>query len=71
MQTERGRLAARRQQQAMAWMWERIDAGLKQSFRMHPQVRDLLPKVTEEVRCEQLSASIAARKLLAAFQHQN
>ena len=70
LQTEQGRLAARRQHQAMAWMWERISAGLKQSFGMHPQVRDLLPQVTEEVRCGQLSASIAARKLLAVFQHQ-
>ena len=71
LQTEQGRLAARRQHQAMAWMWERISAGLKQSFGMHPQVRDLLPQVTEEVRCGKVSASIAARKLLAAFHHQN
>jgi putative protein kinase ArgK-like GTPase of G3E family len=32
LQTANGRLAARRQQQALAWMWERIDAGLKQAF---------------------------------------
>ena len=31
-----GQLAARRQQQALAWMWERIDAGLKQAFRQQP-----------------------------------
>jgi hypothetical protein len=35
----------RRQQQALAWMWERIDAGLKQAFRQHPQVRELLPQL--------------------------
>ena len=39
-----GRLAqAAREKQALAWMWERIDAGLKQAFRQHPQVRELLP----------------------------
>lgn len=71
LQTGNGRLAARRQQQALAWMWERIDAGLKQSFRAHPKVRELLPIFTEEVRHGQLSASIAARKLLSAreFNH--
>jgi LAO/AO transport system kinase len=38
LQTANGRLAARRQQQSLAWMWERIDAGLKQAFRQDPQV---------------------------------
>ena len=36
LQTANGQLAARRQQQALAWMWERIDAGLKQAFRAAP-----------------------------------
>ena len=39
LQTANGRLAARRQHQALSWMWERIEAGLKQAFRQHPQVR--------------------------------
>ena len=69
LQTGCGRLAARRQQQSLAWMWERIEAGLKQSFRTHPTVRQLLPVFTEEVRQGQLSASIAARKLLSALEY--
>ena len=69
LQTGNGRLAARRQQQSLAWMWERIDAGLKQSFRAHPQVRELLPVITKEVRHGQLSASVAARKLLSAAEY--
>ncbi len=69
LQTGNGRLAARRQQQSLAWMWERIDAGLKQSFRTHPKVRELLPAFTEEVRHGQLSASTAARKLLSALEY--
>jgi LAO/AO transport system kinase len=32
LQTANGRLAARRQQQDQAWMWERIEAGLRQRF---------------------------------------
>jgi LAO/AO transport system kinase len=39
-----GKLANRRQHQALAWMWERIDAGLKQSFRQNPRAcAELLP----------------------------
>ena len=61
-----GQLAERRQQQSLAWMWERIDAGLKQAFRQHPQVRELLPRLTREVVAGHLAASTAARNLLSA-----
>ncbi|MDF1485213.1 methylmalonyl Co-A mutase-associated GTPase MeaB [Ramlibacter sp. H39-3-26] len=65
LQAANGRLAARREQQALAWMWERIDAGLKQAFRQHPRVRALLPVLTRQVRAGTLAASTAARNLLA------
>jgi LAO/AO transport system kinase len=64
LQTTNGLLQARRQQQALAWMWERIDAGLKQRFRAHPQVRDQLDSITAEVAAGRLPASTAARQLL-------
>jgi LAO/AO transport system kinase len=67
LQTANGRLAARRQQQARAWMWERIDAGLKQRFREHPQVREILESTTRAVLDGQLPASTAARQLLEQF----
>jgi len=66
LQTANGRLAARRQQQALAWMWERIDAGLKQAFRQNPQVRGQLPALEQQVRDGRIAASTAARTLLAA-----
>ena len=66
LQTANGKLAARRQHQALAWMWERIDAGLKQDFRQHPAVRALLPQLTAEVAAGRLPASTAARNMLAA-----
>jgi LAO/AO transport system kinase len=66
LQTANGRLPQRRQQQALAWMWERIDAGLKQDFRQHPQVRELLPQLTADVAAGHVPASTAARNLLAA-----
>ncbi len=58
---------ARRQRQALAWMWERIDAGLKQRFRQHKAVRDLLADVTADVAAGRLAASTAARLLLERF----
>ena len=66
LQTANGRLTARREKQALAWMWERIDAGLKQAFRQHPQVQALLPQMLQAVGQGRLPASAAARALLAA-----
>ena len=66
LQTANGRLAARRERQSLAWMWERIDAGLKQAFRQHPQVCELLPRLQQDVAAGRVAASTAARNLLAA-----
>ena len=66
-QTANSRLAARRQHQAGAWMWERIDAGLKQRFREHPQIRARLEDTTRRVLAGELPASTAARQLLELF----
>jgi LAO/AO transport system kinase len=71
LQSRNGRLALRRQQQALAWMWERIDAGLKQNFRAQPRVRSLLPELSQQVAAGQLAASTAARQLLSAYQAQS
>jgi LAO/AO transport system kinase len=67
LQSANGLLAARRQHQALAWMWERIDAGLKQSFKSNPAVRAQLPSITAAVQSGQLAASTAARSLLSAL----
>ena len=67
LQTANGRLQARRQHQSLAWMWERIDAGLKQRFRAHPLVRETLDGVTADVEAGRLPASTAARVLLERF----
>ena len=64
LQTANGRLQARRSQQALAWMNERIQAGLKQRFVSHTAVRAALPGITAEVGAGRLPASTAARQLL-------
>lgn len=68
LQTVSGRLVARRVRQAKAWMWERIEAGLKQSFQTHPQVRSQLTQLAAEVEAGRLAASTAARQLLQAYE---
>ena len=67
LQTANGRLFAKRHQQARAWMWERIEAGLKQRFREHPRIRAQLETTTRQVLEGSLAASTAARQLLELF----
>ena len=65
-QQARGEWAARRQHQALAWMWDHIHSDLVQHFRQHSQVKALLPGLQEQVLAGQLAPSTAARQLLAA-----
>ena len=60
-----GRWQVRRRQQAKAWMWERVDAGLRAAFRRSEPVRAALPSMLERVEAGELLGSVAARRLLA------
>ena len=64
VQSKHGHLAERRKQQAQSWMWERIEAGLKQNFRANAEVQKLLPELTLAVNNGTVAASVAARRLL-------
>jgi LAO/AO transport system kinase len=66
LQTRNGKLASRRQHQSLSWMWERIEAGLRQSFRQDAAVSALLPQLIADVESGRLPASSAARNLLTA-----
>ena len=63
-----GEFALRRQQQAMAWMWDLIQARLQADFRQHPAVRARLPLLLADVRESRVAPSAAARELLAEFE---
>jgi len=67
LQTASGQWAQRRVQQAQAWMWERIEAGLRQRFRAHPAVQSALAGLQDEVVQGRVAASVAARRLLDMF----
>ena len=64
IQTTYDHLKSRRQNQSQAWMWERIEAGLKQSFENNQAVQKLLPDLKRAVNAGEIAASVAARKLL-------
>lgn len=64
IQSEHGHLAERRKQQSQSWMWERIEAGLKQNFRANEEVQKMLPELTLAVNNGTVAASVAARRLL-------
>jgi LAO/AO transport system kinase len=66
LQTANGAMATRRRSQALTWMWEQIEAGLRTQFRADPAVRALLPQMTRDVGQGRVAASTAARQLLSA-----
>lgn len=66
-QTAAGAFERRRKGQDETWMWERIDAGLRERFRRHPGVRAMLTSLAQEVREGKIAASVAARRLLDLF----
>ncbi len=67
LQTRNGRFAQRRQQQALSWMWERIDSGLWHLFKSHSRVKERLDSVVLKVTRGDVAPSVAARILLADF----
>jgi len=70
LQNANGLLKGRRKQQSGSWMWDRIDAGLKNAFKNHPAVQELLPSLSAEVNQGSMAASVAARRLLEAMGHE-
>lgn len=59
-----GELAAKRKHQALAWMWQMIEAGLHQRFRDNPAVRKELPALINAVEQGSKTPAAAAQRLL-------
>ena len=70
LQKANGKFESRRKQQAGAWMWDRIDAGLKNAFRSNEAVQELLPSLVAQVNQGTMAASVAARRLLESMGHE-
>ena len=63
-QQDSGAFEGRRQEQNRAWMWDRIEAGLRARFKSHSRVKDVLPGLSAEVDAGRVAPSVAARRLL-------
>ncbi|BBO83589.1 methylmalonyl Co-A mutase-associated GTPase MeaB [Desulfosarcina ovata] len=59
-----GELAQKRRQQAVAWMWARIEDGLKERFFNHPDVHARLKEVRAAVERGEQSPTAGAEQLL-------
>jgi LAO/AO transport system kinase len=68
LMTKTGELEAKRQRQAIDWMWALIDAGLRSRFRSHPQVRRNLEPLCRAVVTGHTTPAVAARQLLGYVQ---
>ena len=70
LQKANGKFDSRRKEQSGAWMWDRIDAGLKNAFRSNEAVQALIPSLAAQVNQGTMAASVAARRLLEAMGHE-
>ena len=70
LQKANGKFESRRKHQAGAWMWDRIDTGLKTAFRNNAEVQELLPILIAQVNQGTMAASVAARRLLESMGHE-
>jgi LAO/AO transport system kinase len=62
-----GGLAARRRDQQVRWAWSMVHDELRERLRSHPAVRELVPGLERRLRDGELTATLAAGHILAAF----
>lgn len=63
-----GEIAARRANQARAWMWAEINDALAERFRRDPTINRHLEAIERQVTMGQLPPTTAAQRLLDLFQ---
>ncbi|MEV6246820.1 methylmalonyl Co-A mutase-associated GTPase MeaB [Streptomyces sp. NPDC051742] len=62
-----GRLTAKRQDQQVDWTWTMVRDELLRRLHTDPAVRDLAPALEGRVRAGELTATLAAERILDAF----
>lgn len=68
VQTESGEWAERRRHQELRWMWAMVEDRLLERLHAHDAVRALVGDVEADVRSGTLSPSVAAARILDAFE---
>ncbi|PRX44350.1 LAO/AO transport system kinase [Prauserella shujinwangii] len=62
-----GQLAEKRARQQVDWTWSMVRERLLDQLSAHPGVRAVVPEVERAVRDGELTATLAAERILAAF----
>lgn len=62
-----GAFAERRSRQRVDWMWAQLRERLMDDLLRHPGVRELTPELEAAVRSGDITATLAARRLLERF----
>jgi LAO/AO transport system kinase len=62
-----GELAERRRRQQVRWMWTMVNDRLAARLREHPEVRALTPELERAVLGGELTPTLAADRILEAF----
>jgi LAO/AO transport system kinase len=67
--TATGEFDEKRRRQAVDWMWNLIDSGLRRHFRAHAAVRSALPELSRDVAEGRTTPGAAASRLLTCLKH--
>ena len=67
LRVESGQLLARREKQAVAWMWDEISEALLHDVRHHTGTQSLVFDLERDVRAGKLGATAAAQQILRQF----
>jgi LAO/AO transport system kinase len=65
---KRGSLAARRQQQTLAWVKHMTEEYIRNKILNHPSVMSCLIEVEEKIRTDNMSATMAAKNLIETIE---
>lgn len=65
--TEFGEFSNKRSAQAKAWMWSEIEESLIVALRQHPDIRNRMTRLENEVATGAMAPGTAAREMLAVF----
>lgn len=65
--SEHGELAAKRRRQQRDWLWDLVEEQLLDAFRRHPEVATDLPEIERQVLADEITPTLAARRLLEKF----
>ena len=59
-----GELETKRKDQAICWMWNMIEDGVKKHYTNLPEVKDIIPDVEKQVKESVITPTKAAKKIL-------